>query len=164
VPAAAALLASAVVAATPIPQPAYLPPTDQATGTETTRVQTFSPVARAEVLARQIPRRWVGTYQSFGSGAPQPVELQLSSLTPIGQIVTLRGEISIAGVKSPVQGTLSAESDQLYLLVLGDRIGAGLQPGGLFQGLQGLEISGWNALRLTDMGGRLALKPVRSAR
>jgi hypothetical protein len=161
---AASLLVSALLAATPVPQASFVPATDQATGTETTRVQTFSPAARAQVLARQIPRRWVGTYQSFSSGAPQPVQLELSSLTPMGQIVDLRGEISIAGVKSPVQGVLSAESDQLDLLVLGDRIGGDLQPGGLFQGLQGLEISGWNALRLTDMGGRLALKPVGSAR
>jgi len=36
-----------------------------------------------------------------------------------------------------------------------------LAPGGLFQGLQGLELSGWNGLRLTEMGGRLALSPVR---
>ena len=136
---------------------------DQATGTETNRVQTFDPRARAQFLARQIPREWAGTYQSFSSGGPVPVQLRLSELTAMGQIVDLRGSITIGGVTSPVQGNLSAESDQLDLLVLGNTIGGGLQPGGLFQGLQGLELSGWNGLRLTEMGGRLALSPVGGA-
>lgn len=160
----ASLLVSAVLALTPLAPSSSLPTSDPAAHTETTRVQTFNPVARAQELAGSIPRRWVGTYQSFSSGSPHPVQLQLTSLTPMGQIVDLRGEISIGGVRSAVQGTLSAESDQLDLLVLGDTIGAGLQPGGLFQGLQGLEISGWNALRLTDMGGRLALRPEGAVR
>lgn len=167
--AAATASATAAIAATPLPRDSFVPfttPTaggpriDQATGTENTRVQTFDPSARAQVLARTIPRQWSGTYQSFSSGGPVPVQLRLSTLTAMGQIVDLQGEITIAGVTSPVQGNLSAESDQLDLLVLGDTIGGGLQPGGLFQGLQGLELSGWNALRLTDMGGRLALSPV----
>lgn len=167
--AAAPLAAATTIAATPLPRDAFVPfttPTqeaykiDEATGTETNRVQTFDPKARAQMLARQIPREWVGTYQSFASGGPVPVQLRLSSLTAMGQIVDLRGDITIAGVTSPVQGNLSAESDQLDLLVLGDKLGAGLQPGGLFQGLQGLELSGWNGLRLTEMGGRLALSPV----
>jgi hypothetical protein len=34
--------------------------------------------------------------------------------------------------------------------------------GGRFQGLQGIALSGWNADRLTDMGGRLALEPMGS--
>lgn len=170
--AAAAPLAAATIAATPLPRDAFVPFTtpapgalkiDEATGTETNRVQTFDPVGRAQLLARQIPREWTGTYQSFSSGGPVPVQLRLSSLTPVGQIVNMRGEITIAGVTSPVQGNLSAESDQLDLLVLGEKIGAGLAPGGLFQGLQGLELSGWNGLRLTEMGGRLALSPVRAS-
>jgi hypothetical protein len=77
----------------------------------------------------------------------------------MGAIVDLRGEISIAGVVSPVQGNLNAESDQLDLIPLGDQLGGDLQAGGEFQGLQGLELSGWNANRLTDQGGRLALQP-----
>lgn len=170
--AVAPLAAATTLAATPLPQDAFVPFTppgqaplqiDQATGTVTNRVQTFDPAARAQVLARQIPRQWSGTYQSFSSGGPVPVQLRLSELTAMGQIVDLRGEITIGGVTSPVQGNLSAESDQLDLLVLGDSIGGGLQPGGLFQGLQGLELSGWNALKATDMGGRLALSPVGGA-
>ena len=171
--ATAASLAATTTAVTPMPSAGafvpFTPPTpeayrvDRATGVETNRVQTFDPSARAQVLARQLPREWVGTYQSFASGGPVAVELRLSDLVAMGQIVDLRGAITIGGVTSPVQGNLSAKSDQLDLLLLGDRLGAGLQPGGLFQGLQGLELSGWNALRLTDMGGRLALRPVLPA-
>lgn len=168
---AAATLAS-TIAATPLPRDSFVPftpstqdPTkrDQATGTETNRVQTFDAAARAQMLARQIPREWSGTYQSFSTGGPVPVQLRLSNLTAMGQIVNLQGEITIGGVTSPVQGNLSAESDQLDLLLLGNSLGGGLQPGGLFQGLQGLELSGWNGLRLTEMGGRLALSPVSTA-
>lgn len=167
--AVAPLAAATTIAATPLPRDGFVPFTppagnpsriDQATGTETNRVQTFDPAGRARVLAVQTPREWVGTYQSFASGPPVPVQLRLTRLTAMGQVVDLRGEITIGGVTSPVQGNLSAESDQLDLLVLGERIGGGLEPGGLFQGLQGLELSGWNALRLTQMGGRLALSPV----
>jgi hypothetical protein len=165
----APLAAATAIAAAPLPGGGFVPfstpvqgadKLDQATGTVTNRVQTFNPIARARVLAVQIPREWAGTYQSFASGGPVPVQLRLSSLTAMGQIVDLRGEITIAGVTSPVQGNLSAESDQLDLLVLGNSLGAGLEPGGLFQGLQGLELSGWNGQRPTEMGGRLALSPV----
>jgi hypothetical protein len=122
-------------------------------------VETFDPVGRAELLARELPRQWSGTYQSFAAGPPLPVVLTLSSVRAMGAMVDLRGEISIDGVLVPVQGNLNAKSDQLDLIPLGDRIGGGLEPGGQFQGLQGLELSGWNANRLTDQGGRLALQP-----
>jgi hypothetical protein len=75
-------------------------------------------------------------------------------------MVVMRGTITIGGVASPVQGNLNAKSDQLDLLVLGDAPGADLGTGGAFQGLQGLSLSGWNAGRLTMMGGRLQLMPV----
>jgi hypothetical protein len=173
VPAAPLLLASALVAATPLASDTFVPfvpPSggggviDQATGTAMGPVETFDPVARAELLARQLPRQWSGTYQAFSAGAPVPVVLNLTGVRAMGAIVDLRGEISIDGVVSPVQGNLSAESDQLDLILLGERIGGGLEPGGEFQGLQGLELSGWNANRLTDQGGRLALKPGAAAR
>lgn len=168
-PAAPLLLASALVAATPLASDGFVPfsaPSgghgpliDQATGTAIEPVETFDPVARAELLARELPRQWNGTYQSFAAGAPVPVTLNLTAVRAMGAIVDLRGEISIAGVVSPVQGNLNAESDQLDLIPLGDQLGGGLQAGGEFQGLQGLELSGWNANRLTDQGGRLALRP-----
>jgi hypothetical protein len=169
VPAASLLLTSVLVAATPLASDGFVPfvppgggsgsVLDQATGTELAPVEPFDPVARAELLAGQLPRQWSGTYQSFTAGAPVPVLLNLTGVRAMGAMLDLRGEISIDGVVSPVQGNLNAESDQLDLLVLGDRIGGGLEPGGEFQGLQGLELSGWNANRLTNPGGRLALQP-----
>lgn len=168
-PAVPLLLASALVAATPLASDGFVPfaapatgaapVLDQATGTVMGPVETFDPVARAQLLAREMPRQWSGSYQSFGSGAPVPVLLNLTAVRAMGAMVDLRGDISIAGVVSPVQGNLNAESDQLDLIPLGSQLGGGLEPGGEFQGLQGLELSGWNANRLTDRGGRLALKP-----
>jgi hypothetical protein len=79
----------------------------------------------------------------------------------MGQIVNLRGELSIAGITVPVQGNLNAESDQLDLLVLcACKDVAGLEIGGSFSGLQGFQLSGWQAPRLTNQGGRLALLPI----
>jgi hypothetical protein len=169
VPAAPLVLASALLAATPLAvdgiAPMALPgavpglPIDTVSETVLGPVETFDPVGRAELLARQLPRQWSGTYQSFTAGPPLPVVLKLSSVRAMGAMVDLRGEISIDGVVAPVQGNLNAKSDQLDLIPLGDRIGGGLEPGGQFQGLQGLELSGWNANRLTDQGGQLALQP-----
>lgn len=144
------------------PKPASFGELNQATGSQSTAVQTFDTAGRAQVIARELPRFWSGSYQGFASGAAVPVQLKLSGAKAIGQVVELRGDISIEGVSSPVQGTISAESDQLDLLVLGNQLGGGLQPGGSFQGLQGLELSGWNANRLTEMGGRLSLSPAGS--
>ena len=144
------------------PQPDRIEELNRATGGQSTSVQTFDTAGRAQVIARELPRVWSGSYQGFASGAAVPVQLKLSGAKAIGQVVELRGDISIEGVSSPVQGTISAESDQLDLLVLGTQLGAGLQPGGSFQGLQGLELSGWNANRLTEMGGRLSLSPAGS--
>jgi hypothetical protein len=124
-------------------------------------VETFDPVARAQLLSQETSRIWSGTYQSFDTGSVVPVELQLSSLEPMGQIVNLRGTITIAGVTVPVQGNLNAESDQLDLLLLCDcRDVAGLEIGGSFSGLQGFQLSGWQAPRLSNQGGRLALLPM----
>ena len=123
-------------------------------------VETFDPVARAQLLVQQIPRSWSGTYQAFDSGQVVPVELQLASLRALGQIVDLRGQMTIAGVKTPVQGNINAESDQFDLLLLCDCDSvAGLEMGGSFAGLQGLQLSGWQAPRLTNQGGRLELRP-----
>ena len=120
---------------------------DQATDTEMGPVQTFDPSARAQVIAMELPRQWSGTY---------------AAVTPVGAMVTLRGEMTIAGQKTPVQGNLNAQSDQLDLIPLAAKLGGGLNAGGTFQGLQGIALSGWNADRLTDMGGRLALEPMGS--
>jgi hypothetical protein len=124
-------------------------------------VDTFDPVARARVLAQQIPRRWSGTYQAFGGGVPVPVQLSLASAIAFGQMVDVRGTLTVGSVTSPVQGNLNAKSDQLDLLVLGGNRAAGLEDGGAFLGLQAFSLSGWNAPRLTNQGGELVLNPVQ---
>jgi hypothetical protein len=127
--------------------------------TATNLVETFDPIARARLLVGELPRRWTGTYQAYGSAAaPAPVQLQLETLAPVGQMVVLRGTMTIGAVSTPVQGNLNAKSDQLDLLLLGDASGAGLDPGGMFQGLQTFALSSWNAARLTNPGGRLVLQ------
>lgn len=132
---------------------------DNATDTEMGPVQMFDPAARADVIAREMPRRWSGTYQAFGGSAPVPVVLNFDVVNAVGAMVVLGGTMTIAGQATPVQGNLNAQSDQLDLLPLASQLGGGLDPGGSFQGLQGIALSGWNADRLTDMGGRLALAP-----
>lgn len=122
-------------------------------------VETFDPEGRAKLLVNELPRQWTGTYQSFSTGVSVPVTLQIASLTSMGQMVDLRGSLTVGGVVSPFQGNLNAKSDQLDLLPLGKTLGAGLEPGGDFQGLQGLMLFGWNAPRLTSPGGRLELRP-----
>ena len=135
---------------------------DKATDTDVGPVQTFDPAARAQVIAKELPRQWSGTYQAFGGSAPVPVQLAFTAVTAMGAMVILRGEMTIAGQKTPVQGNLNAQSDQLDLIPLAAKLGGGLNAGGTFQGLQGIALSGWNADRLTDMGGRLALEPMGS--
>ena len=123
-------------------------------------VETFDPVARAELIAVRIPRQWRGSYRPFLIGATaRPVQLALDSVVPNGQMVVLRGRIDIGGVESPVQGTINAKSDQLDLLLLADTMPPGMEAGGFFQGLQGPSLSGWQSSRLTDPGGRLQLVP-----
>jgi hypothetical protein len=162
------LLANGALAATPLGSDGFIPFNPPVSGTLTgdgivgaDAVETFDPVARAQLLAQEISRTWSGTYQSFDTGSVVPVQLQLSSLEAMGQIVNLRGELSIAGITVPVQGNLNAESDQLDLLVLcACKDVAGLEIGGSFSGLQGFQLSGWQAPRLTNQGGRLALLPI----
>ena len=168
-PLVASALTAATPAAVPLPSSDFVPfqapkgagpKVDQAIDVELGPVQTFDPVARAQVIATELPRQWRGTYQAFGGSAAVPVQLSLASVTAVGGMVDLRGQLTIAGQPTPFQGNLNAQSDQLDLIPLASRLGGGLNPGGSFQGLQGLELSGWNANRLTDLGGRLALEPV----
>jgi hypothetical protein len=158
--------AAAALAATPLGSEAFIPfnpPVGSAliddgiVGADA--VEMFDPVARAQLLARDTPRSWCGTYQSFDTAQVVPVQLELSTLEPMGQMVVLRGQFSAAGVTTPVQGNLNAESDQLDLLLLASAQPAGLDFGGQFSGLQGLQLSGWQANRLTNQGGRLELRP-----
>jgi hypothetical protein len=124
-------------------------------------VELFDPVARAQILATELPRRWGGTYLAYGTaGASQAVKLDLASVTPVGQMIVLRGTMTIGSVSTPVQGNLNAKSDQLDLLVLGDANAAGLELGGQFQGLQTFQLSAWESPRLTSQGGKLLLDPL----
>jgi len=81
----------------------------------------------------------------------------------MGQMIDLRGELTLGGVTTPVQGNLNAESDQLDLVMLCQCEVAGLEMGGVFTGLEGLRLSGWQSPRLTNPGGRLDLKPLGSS-
>lgn len=122
-------------------------------------VEAYDPVGRSQIIAERIPRNWKGTYWPFGSRSPLPAVLVLSRVTPLGQMVDLRGQLTLNGVSTPIQGNLNAKSNQLDLLVLGDSLGAVLEPGGEFQGQQGLSLSGWLPDRATGLGGRLQLNP-----
>jgi len=126
---------------------------------EPMQIQSFDPVARAALLTQQLPRQWSGTYQAFGGGQSFPVLLQLSSASAMGQMVSVKGNMTIAGSKMPVQGNLNANSDELDLILLGDVPAANLEAGGRFLGLQGFSLTGWRAPRLTNPGGILVLNP-----
>jgi hypothetical protein len=163
------LAASPVLAASPQPADGFVPFTApviqgiEQEGGAVGEVETFDPIARARLIAEQMPRRWNGRYQSFSGGPVVPVQLRIDGATPMGQMVDLRGAMAIGGVESAVQGNLNAKSDQLDLLVLGDPLGGALEPGGAFQSVQGLSLSGWRAPRLTTPGGRLQLIPESTA-
>lgn len=158
-----------LLAASPVPVgsfvPFTLPPASplDASFSEVGPVETFDPVGRASLLATQLPRQWRGSYQAFGGGAPTPVELRLDTVTAMGQMIDLRGTLTVGGKSSPVQGNLNAKSDQLELIPLIDNLTLGLEPGGDFLGLQGFSPMGWNAPRLTNPGGRLVLDPVTAS-
>lgn len=157
-------LAPLLLAASPMPAgeafvPFTPPVAPTADGITPSGVESYDPVGRAQLIAESIPRTWRGTYRPFGGGATLPAVLQLQQVTALGQMVDLRGELSLAGVKSPVQGNINAKSNQLDLLLLGNSLGGVLEPGGEFQGQQGLSLSGWLPDRLTALGGRLQLNP-----
>jgi hypothetical protein len=124
-------------------------------------VEVYDPVGRAQIMAERIPRSWTGTYRPFGGAGAgvKTVVLRLERVTPLGQMVDLRGQLSLDGVTAPVQGNINAKSNQLDLLVLGTTLAGVLEPGGEFQGQQGLSLSGWIPDRLTSLGGRLQLTP-----
>lgn len=124
-----------------------------------TRIETYDPVGRAQLMAERLPRSWHGSYRSFGSPQVVPATLVLERVTPLGQMVDLRGQLTLAGVATPVQGNINAKSNQLDLLILGTSLGTVLEPGGEFQGQQGLSLSGWLPDRVTSLGGRLQLNP-----
>ncbi|MFN6131309.1 MAG: hypothetical protein ACK46L_00090 [Synechococcaceae cyanobacterium] len=127
-------------------------------------VSTFDPVARAALIATEMPRGWSGDYRPFDNPSKVfPVQLSIASAVPSGQMVVIRGALRIGEVTSPIQANLNAKSDQLDMLLLGDRIGGEIEPGGEFMGLQGMRLSGLRGPRLITMGGRLQLAPAATA-
>jgi hypothetical protein len=164
-------LLSPARAATPLASEAFVPfmaPAAAGVGGESLSglggAETFDPIARAQLLAKDLPLTWSGVYQSFDNSQTVNAELRLASARPMGQMIDLRGELTVGGITTPVQGNLNAESDQLDLLMLCQCEVAGLELGGVFTGLQGLQLSGWQAPRLTSRGGRLDLRPVSTSR
>ena len=127
-------------------------------------VESFDPIARAADLAATLPREWCGTFEPFDGNPTVDVRLSLVGLKAMGQMVDLRGTMQIGVVSTAVQGNLHAKSDQLDLIPLADPLIAGLEPGGVFLGLQGFSPTSWDAPRLINRsdlsvgsGGRLAL-------
>lgn len=159
------MLLPLLIAATPLPSQAFAPLVPAAATAvaveqlSTGPVETFDPAGRAQLLAQELPRVWSGSYQAYGGGPVLPVQLQLENLVALGQLVDVRGRMTIAGVETPVQGNLNAKSDQLDLLLLADTLPPGMEPGGDVMGLQGFRLSGWQPARLTSQGGRLELTP-----
>ena len=127
-------------------------------------VESFDPVARAAELAESLPRQWCGTFEPFDGNPTVDVTLDIIQMTAMGQMVDLRGTMTLGSVTTPVQGNVHAKSDQLDLIPLADPLIAGVEPGGVFIGLQMFSPTSWQAPRLinvahpsTGVGGRLAM-------
>ncbi len=120
-------------------------------------VEKFDPVKRAKDLAKNMHRRWCGVYSSFDDEVKSDVTLLFSEIIPKGQIVSLRGEMLIGEVTTPINGYLHAKSNQMELLPLGPQLIPGIETGGSFLGLQGLKLSGWKSTSLQNQGGRQQL-------
>ncbi len=127
-------------------------------------VESFDPVARAVELAASLPRQWCGTFEPFDGNPTVEVSLDITQLTAMGQMLDLRGSMTLGYISTPIQGNLHAKSDQLDLIPLADPLIAGLEPGGVFLGLQMFSPTSWQSTRLfnsanpsTGVGGRLAM-------
>ena len=85
------------------------------------------------------------------------VKLTLNQIVPVGQMVEFNGEIYFQNIKIPFYGNLNAKSEQVEILPkLKNNIG-GLEPGGFFLGLEGLQTLGWKSPRLDHPGGTLQI-------
>ena len=122
------------------------------------QVDSFDPVARAQLLQQQMPRIWQGFLVRDG-GSRLPASLSIERLVALGSLLDLKGTLNLGGDSVPVEGNINAKSDQLELLLLGDSLPAGLEPGGQFQGLEMLKLSIWEGPRLTSAGAVLQLAP-----
>ena len=116
-------------AATPVASEAFVPftpPSATSVGGESLSglggAETFDPVGRAQLLAGEMPLVWSGTYQSFDNSQIVSAELRLASVKPMGQMIDLRGELTVGGVTTPVQGNLNAEWQAPRLTSRGGRL------------------------------------------
>ena len=121
-------------------------------------VENFDPYIRAEDLAKTFPKRLCGTYKSFNQELTIPVELRFIEITPIGQIVSLKGQMLIGSKSTLVNAYLNAKSNQVELFVDSYQDIEELSSGGTFLSLNGPSLFGWQSYRLTNQGGRLSLE------
>ena len=126
-------------------------------------VESFDPVKKAQELAQTISRKWCGTYSSFNDGSRINVTLLFSKVKPIGQIVSLDGQLLIDGSEVDLRGNLNAQSNQIELLIISNQRILDIEPGGTFLGLAGLERLLWNSPRLNNPGGYIDLNSKCSA-
>ncbi len=120
-------------------------------------VENFDPRARAAELAKAMPRKWCGTFQSFVDDSQFDVTVQFGTVKSIGQMVNLQGEMILGNVRTAVNGNLNAKSDQFELVPLSNQLISSVEPGGLFMGFQGVTLTGWKSPDLNNPGGRLEL-------
>ena len=120
-------------------------------------VENFDPVSRAMQLTENLSRKWCGEFTSFKDDVIEKVELNFNQITSSGHMVEMNGQMSISNMVIPVYGNLNAKSDQVELLPNLNNSIAGLEPGGVFIGLQGLKKIGWRSSRLDHPGGVLEL-------
>ena len=94
--------------------------------------------------------------------APRSVsaELNINRMVAIGQNLDIFGMLTLAGQAVPIQANINTKSDQMAMLLLGDKLPVGLEAGGEFQGLEMLKLSSWEGSRLTSAGAILELLPV----
>ena len=133
-------------------------------------LQNKAAVDPAHYASKKTISVWCGTYKPFDGNPTVDVQLTLTSLKPMGQMLDIRGSMNLGSVTTPVQGNLHAKSDQLSLIPLGDPLIAGAESGGVFLGLQGFGPMGWEPPRLVNtndftggIGGRLALSTTCNA-
>ena len=123
-------------------------------------VENFDPVKKAKELARTLSRKWCGTYSSSNDGSKINVTLLLSMVKPIGQIVSLEGQLLIDGNRIDLNGSLNVKSNQVELLIVSNELIFNFEPGGTFVGLDGLRKLIWNSTRLNNPGGYIDLEPI----
>ena len=121
-------------------------------------VEDFDPLLRAKSLSKTLPKKWCGSFTSFGKKSSKNVLIIFDDVKSIGQIVSMTGQMDIGDIKFPFQGHLNAKSDQMELLSTSDSQLENIFGAGLFMGLEGIQLSGWRPSNLQDTGGTLNLK------